>query len=251
MIPIKIDIRDLINEFSLKGRQIDILKSNLLDVVVANYVDIWEHKVMSELHSTKRQYLDAIYVNRLNEFTTIVGLNPKSKLALMVEGGTSPFDMKNGFKNSKNVKYNSKGKWYLTVPFRHATPDAIGESEIFSGKLPREIYDLAKSNYKSGIVRGLIKQELPLEFQKNGSNPTTGYNHKNSIFEGLKRVESSSTKKENRGMYVTFRRVSEKSDKGSWVHKGFVARNLMEKSLNSMDIPTIVDNVTNNFLADI
>lgn len=247
MIPIKIDLSDLTEEFSLKRQQVQELGSNLLDTIVANYVQSWERNVIRDLHGTRRQYLEAIYVDKTDDHNAIVGLNPKSKLALMIEGGASSFDMKEGFKKSSKLKYDSSGNWYLIIPFRHATPGAIGESELFSNKLPQDVYNLAKANQG----KGLTKQQLPKEFQTTGVNPTTGYQHKANIFEGLKRVNISSTRNENRGGYMTFRRVSENSDKDSWVHRGFVARNLMQKSLNQLDVPTIVDNVSNNFLKDL
>lgn len=245
MIPIKIDISDLATEFRMREMQIRDLKSVILNSLVADFVNKWEHKAMNELKSTRRQYLSAIYINKTSDTSAVVGLNPASKLALMIEGGASAFDMKESFARSNKVKYNENGDWYLNIPFRHATPDAVAESELFSNRMPREIYDLAKRNNGAPLTQ----QQLPSEFQQRGQNPTSGYQHVSPIFEGLRRTNVSATSNENRGQYMTFRRVSKNSDKGAWIHKGIQAKGLMNKALREMDIPTLVDNVTNNFLA--
>lgn len=245
MIPIKIDISDLAGEFQMREVQIRNLRSVILNSLVADFVNKLEHNAINELKSSRRQYLSAIYVNKTSDTTAVVGLNPASKLALMIEGGASSFDMKEGFSKSSKAKYDSKGDWYMSIPFRHATPDAVGESELFSNRIPQEVYDIAKRNQGAPVTR----QQLPSEFRQVGQNPTTGYRHRSPIFEGLTRSNVSATSNENRGQYMTFRRVSKNSDPKSWIHKGIQARGFMNKSLINMDIPTLVDNVTNNFLA--
>lgn len=244
---VKIDVSDTAKDFQLSIQQVRDLKTVVLNSLVSNFVTNWEQKVRTELKSSRRQYLNAIYVNQLSESTAVVGLNPKSKLARMIEGGASSFDMKIGFAKSGKIKYNKKGEWYINIPFRHATPDAVGESELFSSKIPREIYNISKRNQGSPVTF----EQLPKEFQKLKSNPTTGYVHKAPIFQGLVRKEVGATPAEKRGQYMTFRRVSQKSDPDSWIHKGIKAHNFLKRTLDEIDIPTLVNNVTNNFLTNL
>lgn len=244
---VKVDLTDTAREFDLSIQQSRDLRTVILNSLVSNFVTNWEQKVVRELKSTRRQYLNAIYVNQVDESTVVVGLNPKSKLARMIEEGATPFDMKTGFSKSSKVKLNKKGEWYMNIPFRHATPDAVGESELFSNRIPREVYDIARRNQGAPVTR----QQLPSEFRQVGQNPASGYVHRAPIFQGLTRREVGATPTERRGQYMTFRRVSQNSDPKSWIHKGIRAHNFMQRTVGELDVPTLVENVTNNFLTNL
>ena len=143
----------------------------------------------------------------------------------------------------------------MTVPFRYATPGAVAESDIFQKKLPKEIYDIAKNNNGKPIKNS----QLPTQYQQlgvrkaiqgvNGVIPE--YIHKSPKFQGLVRVDISSTDKEKRGGYFTFRRVSNNSDILSWIHPGFESKKFMDKALESSQIETVVDMAIDNFLSQI
>ena len=66
------------------------------------------------------------------------------------------------------------------------------------------------------------------------------YQHKAPIYEGMHRRDISSTDKEKRGGYFTFRRVSDKSDEQSWYHPGFEPHEFMERALSEAQIENIV-----------
>ena len=42
---------------------------------------------------------------------------------------------------------------------------------------------------------------------------------------------------------MTFRRVSDASSYASWFHSGIVARKFMDKALDMVDVPSVVDKV--------
>jgi ABC-type oligopeptide transport system substrate-binding subunit len=66
-----------------------------------------------------------------------------------------------------------------------------------------------------------------------------------NIYEGLVK----STKPQHSG-YCTFRRISDKSDDNSWIHKGFSAHKFMEKALQNIEnkLGGIVESAKFDFL---
>jgi len=242
--PIYIDLSETIDEFSLSKNEVDSLSKYVLSRVVEDFKSEWERLIGENLHQTKGEYMKAIFEEYPDDHSVILGLTPReSRLALMIEDGSSSFDMKEGFKSSDKAKNKGTNRWYLTIPFRMATSEAVAESAIFSQKMPKQIEKVVK---KLDKPMGLA--DIPKEFRGLGSNPTTKYEHKFNIYEGLQRKDISSTNKEKRGGYFTFRRVSENSDADSWVHKGFEAKKLMDRAMNAIDIGNIVDKATDEFL---
>jgi hypothetical protein len=247
MINFQFDISEILLEFnSISGRGSE-LKRYILGKLTDNFMHRWEQKVNKELKGTRQEYKKAMFVEYPEDGVAIIGLTPReSQLALMIEDGASSWDMKDGFSRSnkrvtKLGEYDEKSKrfteggWYLTIPFRHATSEAIGESMAFSGKMTRKVESEVK---RQGTLKDLSR--LPDEYQKIMSNPTTGTPHKSPIVEGMKRIDISSTNKENRSGYFTFRRVSDNSEDGSWQHPGFEAKGLIDKTIKEMPFDTIV-----------
>jgi hypothetical protein len=226
--------------------------------MVDSYMFAWENQVNSNLHSTRQQYKAAMSVEYESDTVAIIKLQPtENSLPMMLEEGASQFDIKEGMAKSDKRTIKEGGGWYITIPFRHATTEALGESSIFSGRpkdsygekgknLPKEVYLLAKNTKEA-----LTPDDLPEKYRALLSNPTTGYEHKSPIYEGLKRYKISSTDKENRGGYMTFRRISDQSDEDSWVHKGFKPMRLMNLALQDANLDIVVSNAIDSFLENI
>jgi hypothetical protein len=146
------------------------------------------------------------------------------------------------------------GNWYLTIPFRFATPGALASSSLFSSVLPKEVYKAVKRE-------GVLKQNsVPSPFDIPGKRPEIkteskifkDYSHKYSVFAGLQRQKTTFTGTGKvSSSYNTFRRVSANSDPEAFIHSGIVARNLAEKAIENLDIPLEVDKIVDNFLADL
>jgi hypothetical protein len=132
-----------------------------------------------------------------------------------LERGFGEFDIKVGLLKSSKAKtsVDSKGKIsrYIDVPFRHNTDD-----------IPRTILSQAKAGEQVlGTIRlgkGLNKEQAGLRSQT--SSPRfvgePYYTWRTGLFAGLVRKNAGV----NGGQYMTFRRVSEHSDPGSWIHPG-------------------------------
>lgn len=248
MIPFSIDISPVIEEFSQLADRSDELSAFVLSRIVENYMFDWETKVNGELKQTRQEYKKAMFSEFEDSRNAVVGLLPtESNLGLMIEDGASSWDMKSGFEKSSKKTQKADGGWYLTIPFRYATTEAIGESMVFSGKLPKEVQKVAKKVAPAAVAL----QDLPKQYQKIGLNKTSGYKHKFNIYEGLSKRNIASTQNEKRSGYMNFRRVSDNSDDGSWQHPGFEAKKFMETTMDSLDIGTVVDNAIDDFLTQL
>lgn len=245
-LPIRIDLSDVVGEFDLSQDESNLLAASIIDSVIQEYSSKWQDVVKRELKSSRAEYIKAMYIERPSATEAVFGLSAReSKLALMIEEGAGPFDEKPFFQRSPKAKFKKDGLgWYLTVPFRHATPQAIAESGIFSSIMPQDVYDLAKNSSMP-----LKRMQLPENQRTPGTRKEINipglkvpeYIHKAAKYEGLVRVEATSSEKEKRGEYMTFRRVSDKSDPNSWFNGGIIAKKLMDRALEVAQISRVAD----------
>jgi len=245
MIPINIDISSLIEEFSLDENQTLMIGTTIIDRVAQEYSYRWKNLIDKELKSSRNEYLRGIFIERVNPTEIIFGLsNRESSLPLSIEEGHGPWDEKPFLLGSLKAKRTKDGKPFLTVPFRHATPQAIAEAGIFSSIMPQDVYQLAKNS-----PMPLKRSQLPESQQIPGVRKEINvpglkvpeYIHKAAKYEGLVRVEASSSENENRGQYMTFRRVSDNSDPNSWFNGGIIAKRLMDRALEIAQIDRVAD----------
>lgn len=253
MLPVSIDISDFVQTWSLSIQEAELFVSNVLTEVGQRFYEHWYNEAGQSLKQTRQEYQRGLYIETPSSDSIIVGL--VGWLPNALEQGLQPFDMKEGFSKSDKRKpayrKNASTGWYLTVPFRHGTPGIVADSGIFSNVMPQKVYNIAKKKLKAGGT--LMDKDLPAEFQIKGIRPEVvntitkqifqQYEHKSSIYQGM--IKSD---KEHHSHYVTFRRVSDQSDPNSWIHKGFVAYNLMGKSLNSFPIDRVISKVKEDFL---
>ncbi len=244
MIPIKVDISDPIDRFNLSTEQSTALANAIVNRLANVFAEGMVSAAKGKLHKTRQAFIEGIRVSMVADGKAqveLVGFMPNA-----VNSGMSAFDMKIGFGRSGKIKRKKDGGWFLTIPFRLATPNAVATSEIFSGKMPVSVYNAAK-RLKAG--RSLPSSSLPDGHRDAKFRPATNdgrfdeYKHKAPVFQGIKKsVESNHT------TYTTFRRVSDKSDSNSWIHTGIEARNIHLDALKSMDIPSNVKMVIDEFL---
>lgn len=259
MIDLNIDLGDLGVEFSLTREQIDDAIQYCVEEVTTEVYRSWSAEAKQGLGQTRNQYLSALSVETVDRYTKAVFLNPDIWLPNAIESGWSAFDMKPGFLRSDKVKYTKGGKPYLTIGFRFATPDAIGESDVFAGVMPQAIYSAMQRTVKESTQKkpSLQLSDIPKEYQipvnmeyreKMRSEGFESIKDKKpkmtSIYEGMQKIGSS---------YVVFRRVSLNSDKKRWQHPGLEARNfagIAEQKVESK-IPNIVDKSLDDYLSNL
>lgn len=190
--------------------------------------DRWQTDVQKKLHSTIPLYLMGLDFNSIiypfegNAFTGAVELH--GKLPNMLETGFGAFDMKTGFSKSKHITRKKDGGWYLTIPFRHSVPGSF----MYGKPMSKDLYKQASS----------LKHKERLSFPGAGAISWTGYQHKNKIKHGLTRIIKQYNKT-SQSQYLTWRRVSDKSDPKSWMHPGYKGVKIA-KSLETYAQDTLV-----------
>ena len=248
MLNFSVDISDTVSEFSLQKQEVDSLSNYLLDRLTDEYVAKWENIINSNLNSTRDEYKRAIYTDRPDDYTSIIGLTSRdSKLALMIETGATTFDIKEGFMNSSKKKMKANGGWFLTIPFRHATSESIMDLQVPGAGVSVIDFMKAGQTMEAENLPEPFDQIQTHEIKLNTGSLLT-YKHKAPIHEGMHRRDISSTEKEKRGGYFTFRRVSDKSDPDAFIHPGFEPHNFMDQAMAETQFADVVDNAVQDWL---
>ena len=143
MIQIGFDITEVVKALSLSKNEAKDFLGACINAISAEVYREWREIASQELGSTRNQYKRGIIIESIDFNKSIIALH--GSLPNMIESGASPFDMKDGFKNSLKIKAKKNGGWYLTIPFRSASSNSLGENEAFSNKLPEGVYDVAKN----------------------------------------------------------------------------------------------------------
>lgn len=263
MNPIIIDLSGLKGQFGLQNEEVDLLTETCVNEVTAAIYFNWEALAKQKLHASLPDYLRGLVKVDRGRFEKQIILT--GTLPNMIEQGASPFDIKNGFKNSSKVKYtipvyNKKGNvvyqggdWYLTIPFRIGTPGIVGQGG-FSNEMPNEVYQLMESKSTNDY---LSAPEIPSPYDVPVSREAIvnemnqvlygEYQHKNSIYEGMIK-QTAQYGNTSQNTYHTFRRVGANSDPLSWIHKGIQAYHLADEAVEKTDVDTIVENEVTQFL---
>lgn len=264
--PISIDLSELAKEFSLKQDQVDELGAVIAGSITDRIYYNWQNQAKRSLRSTRDVYLKNLNIGQITPLRKFIILT--GKLPNMLEDGVGAFDMKQSMLNSPKAKTSKSGKRYITIPFRHASADSLGENSAFSDVMPPTVEAIVKRLQPKRTVLGagftmtskaqaLSFDKIPKQFQIPNSRPAvsnlntqksySAYEHKSPIYEGMIREEKT-YEKATQSQYVTFRRISENSDVNSWIHRGIISGNFAQKGLNETDIGGITDRAVDSYL---
>lgn len=248
MLPIKIDVSELSEEFNLTGKNVSDLKEEILSGLINELYRNWTQQARNNLKSTRSEYIRSLRVFKDNKFKG--GIELIGWLPNRVEEGLEPFDVKIGQLKSNKAKIGKKGQTYITIPFRVGVPTSIGEG--FSNIMPSAVYQVARALKGKEQIK---KFNLPPEFQtlktrpmvKNQTKIFEAYTHKSPLFQGIQKGQGKF-----HGQYHSFRRISNATDTGSeensWIHTGIMAHKLADKALEKMDVVLVTDRTVDNFL---
>jgi hypothetical protein len=263
--PIHIDLSELQQEFALKETQVEELGVTLVNAITDRIFNNWRVSAMNGLNSTRKSYIQALNIGEISstkKYIQLTGVWPN-----MIENGFGAFDMKPGMLGSSKAKVTKKGTRFITIPFRWASSGSIGESEVFANVMPVEINTLVRRlrptttniSSRTNSGGGLQLKQLPKDYQIPKSRGAFSdlksrttypqYTHKGSIYEGIIRNETT-YERATQSSYVSFRRVSEKSDPMSWIHKAQAAKNFAEQGLKKTDVASITDRTIDEFLSN-
>lgn len=249
-IKIDIDISEVEQAFNLLIEQSDSLMTavvyGLRDELARNWMEIAKR----ELKSTRNEYIMSLEPKDDGPFSA--GVELVGEFPNMIEQGSDPHDMQKGFERSSKRKTTKDGKsWYLTIPFRHATPGAVAENVAFSSVMNDELYRLVR---KSGQVK---EADLPSPYDVKGVRPEItdikgnvvyeAYQHKSPKMAGLTQYKKW-YQSAGQSTYMTFRRVSPNSDPNAWKHPGLYPRTFSERALAQMDVESTIARIKDGFL---
>lgn len=262
MVEIEINVDEIVEALNLPDDLADKLIESTIRGITSRFYYLWQSQAQNNLGKTREEYVKSITMGERGPHIGYVAL--EGTLPTMIEKGAAPFDMKPGFSRSSKVRTSKGGGWYLTIPFRQATPEASAFSSGFSNIMPQQVYDVAKnliprrtgSSFQSG--QSLSDSNIPSPHNIPRSRKTIvtkskvfeEYVHKSSIYSGMKRQAKQYNKRET-GTYITFRRVGSKSDPNAFIHKGIEARNFLEKAFAQLDIPHEAEIARNTFLNEL
>ncbi len=195
-------------------KAIDTVASDMVKATLSYARDELIYEANTKLRSTSTDYKQAISaVTMEGPLKGYVQLN--GKFPALLENGCNKFDEKIGFSKSpkrtkvvRRVDGKNEPGWYLTIPFRHRTAGR--------GSLPPKILKAAK-NLKYGQY---LEESLVRDLGYSPQRSNTGYKWKNSKYDYLVRKTKTYKSGAKRSQYLTFRRVSDKSDPKSWFHPG-------------------------------
>lgn len=143
-----------------------------------------------------------------------------SPYGAVIETGQPARDMKAQLLGSPKAKTGKDGKKYITIPFRHGTPGAVGMQAM-----PKNVYNQAKTlgfSRRNNILKswftgqkytwgGKLGDSAQGQRSHSGNHPGARYTWKSGMYSGMVR-----TGKSGHAQYMTFRRISENSDPRSW-----------------------------------
>lgn len=256
--PIFIDTSSISEQFFLDQSQVNQLLDFTIKEITYRFAEQWRYEAGRVLKAARQEYINSIVVvdeGMAAGAVVLIGWLPNA-----LENAVEGFDMKPGLLNGPNAKEGKNGK-YNTVPFSPGTPGSLS-----SNVLPQEVYEIVKAKSTNiplsggGMAsKGLTLQELPSQYQERQVKTITTpqsksikeYQHKNSIYEGVRKVKDGVT---GQNSYQSFRRVSENSDVNSWFHPGFQgneASGLSSKTLEQFDIPSETARAIDQFLSNL
>lgn len=260
-----IDTSDLMSQYtSLTKKNVDDMMDNIAKGIAARYAQELEQNAQKKLHQTASRYIRNIRLIDTGKLQGTVMLDySKDKLIKMLEEGASAFDMKPYFLNSTKAHVSKNGKKYLTIPLRWATPGAAATADVFAGTMPTEIYNVVKKAETNIPVAGggsrssgMTLDQIPQQFRvkqtrkevtdAGGKTLFKGYQHKNSLYEGMTKQKDPVT---GQNKYNTFRRVSEDSDPDAWIHPGIEKYNLIQQTLSEFNIDNELSQQLDNELS--
>lgn len=240
----------------------EAVRAALTDVVQRTWIEYASGASVSYsggtfvVHVVSGQYVRSIQEGFRMEGELAGVITTTSPHGASIEDGIEPYDMKQKLLQSSKAKVSKDGSRYITVPFRHGTPGAKTMPSM-----PKAVYkDVKKLGY-SRRNNALVAQSTGRTYSWGGrySNHSEGmrskivkkesgygtYTWKTGLFHGMVKVGS-----EKHGQYLTFRRISSKSDPDSWQHPGVKARPIREAVIENTR-ETVLQLVRNGFEMDL
>ena len=241
IIDLEINTQDIYDQFDISSEQMESVLDAVVKEITASFARKWEEEAKLGLHSSRERYLANLKVIDEGRMTGVVLLDyTKDPLVRMIEEGASAFDQKEGFAKSDKRIEKDDGGWYLTIPLSQKTQ---GTDSTWSGSvMPKEVYQAVKKLDPGKSLKLSLNKDIPSQYKAPSTRaaftslPTSRqfeeYKHKSSIYQGILKIKDSTT---GQNSYMSFRRVSDKSDPAAWTHPGLDSRNIGGKAYDSFN----------------
>ena len=224
--------------------------SNLADGARAYWIQLAGQK----LNTSRRDYINGIQKVNIKGLTATIEL--VGSMPNMVEHGATAFDMHETLLSGPNVNISKEGHRWRVIPFKHQTPNSIGQGggvpmgRAYAGHplvkdaraLGNAVHRAAKNlqgttSHPGGKVSyGGRLDTSKLKAGKKGLNvPKLKPHHSTDIYAGMIRSEKAYGSK-TQSTYTTFRVISD-AVPDKWQHPGIEARDL------SKDVEKFLDEV--------
>jgi hypothetical protein len=233
---IKVDFEGVLPQPLLALMSDQFIETVLDDVATAARAK-WIRLAQTELHSSKRDYIDSIQDVEGSGNERIIAL--VGWLANAVENGMEAYDLRDTLLGGGKGKKSKDGHRYRAIPFRHGTPGSGGQggtpmgsrmgpqggqslawaSQGQASRLGKRIYAAAKQLEQGSRLR-------TSERRRKGfiQVPKLAPWHKTDIFSGMTKVRKTYAAA-TQSQYMTFRTISDANPAG-WIHPGIQARHL-------------------------
>jgi hypothetical protein len=264
---ITVDFQELIPESLLQLLGGPQFISAVLDDLAAAARVRWIRLAQTELHSSKRAYIDGIQEVAAEGNTRVIAL--VGWLANAVERGLDLYDMRDTLLNER-AHTSRDGHRYRAIPFRHGTPGSQGQagapmgsqygarsagSRALSGgmsagqaaELGKAVYAQAKRlrgrqrlGRRTQVPLGREVELLEGRARQMIQVPLLAAHHTTDIYAGMQRVRKTYART-TQSQYITFRTISDRTLTG-WQHPGIEARRLaprVEQHVQEIVVPTI------------
>ncbi len=241
---------DRIRDELIPALGLDPVAINLaLETFVENVSDYWKGRASLRLRSTLDDYQRSVHGFMVGPLRGMVAMSAEPKLAVMLEIGHEPFDMRKGLlvAGRRGVHLSAENHLYRSIPFRHYTPPKPGElrvggrvmgSEDDTGELTKAIHEQAKKlwYYRKGAPASARKR-MRLAEGTGGAEKLKPW-HTTDIYTSMIKKRRSPSSAEKGSQYTTFRTISNNPEtrrfhegaEVGWMHPGFKALNLVEQA---------------------
>lgn len=163
----------------------------------------------------RKAYMASVVIKPSGPFAAVV--ESEYKFAQDIETGRPAYDLKRMLQTSTKTRMSKDGRKYLIIPFRHNAPGA----RAMPSAMPTEIHAAAKQMSASRVTGMTTRTSatghvVPQRIYQWGQklDVPAGADGKRSKYDGMYRFDTS-TGKQNRSTYLTFRVMTEGSS--GWV----------------------------------
>jgi len=198
--------------------------------------DHWIDLAQKNLTTSRSTYIEGLQkADTIRNYMTgnvlVVEIQLIGRMPNAFEYGMPSFDMKSvrpGWLGGGKAKAGKDGKMYVTIPFRHSTSSSARLA--YSGKAARDNLqqELRKTVKQYGLNRLIKSSSGAIAEGPVARVPKDASVHR--YLHGLTKIQKASPSGgRHSSSMMTWRRISENSEPGSWIHPGIEKKNLLPR----------------------